>query len=689
MPAGGTHLELEIVCIDDSTEILDIYSQLFSDFGYKLVLLSDPSSAVEHIQNHSENILIIISDLKMGSVAGTDIRKAILARYSEIPFILISGFITKEIKKNSENLNISKYFEKPFDLQELRETIQFICDKRKKELKDQHEILLGFVEESLPLLEKIENINLELDEKNKDDDSFKEYLRILHTLKGTASGLKLIDMASFIHHYEDFVIQINRALIPLNTTHLNYLYQAIDALKAMMLMVREGRYNGYEKLPIKNLFKVELSDSKPSDDLNSLSKQSQEKSPENSASEKLMVPAELLDQFVEATGNLTMIMSTISSTLERIRQKYPQDQDINMLFDAIAQVKHENSFLQNSAEGLRKVPVGLVFKPFRRTVRDLAASLNKKVKLKLEGEDLRIDKAIAKALSNSLIHLLRNSLDHGIENPEERKKIGKSEEGNILCLIHQIADVIEVKISDDGKGMDVERIKSKALEKKLKTVSELSKMSEQEILGIIFEPGFSTAEKVNQVSGRGVGMDMVKNSVQEFNGKITVQSKLGNGSEICIQIPIPKSCLILKVIFVSINNKIFAVPQGELIRIVKPTQKNIFKIEGANCLEFQGVYLPILNLSNTNNQINDPQSSLMILGRDDKYYAFLIQNIIKMEEAVIRDLDIYSKIEAYPFMQAALEGQKNVAPILNCEILQKISKSENRFKQTTSPRLGA
>ena len=365
------------------------------------------------------------------------------------------------------------------------------------------------------------------------------------------------------------------------------------------------------------------SDSKPK-------KQREEKS------EVIRVDVDRVETLMNLVGELVLDRNRIvklSSTLE-----VSGEQELNeQLIEAITGMSRTVSDLQDAVMKLRMQPVKKIFSKFPRVVRDLAKKLNKKVQLILEGEDTEIDRSILDKLEDPLIHLVRNSLDHGIEKPEERLMAGKPEVGTIKLSALQEGDRIVISIEDDGKGINPEVIKRKAIEKGLITEEQAENMSDKEAYEIIFMPGFSTAEQISDVSGRGVGMDVVASTIHSLRGNIEIDSELGHGTKIVMKLPL--TVAIIRTLMVGINDRIFAIPLYSVVEIVRYNKENIKNVGNFKSFMLRDEVHLLFTL-NELFEIEDKKEKefIVIVKIGEKNIAIAIEDLFGEEEIVIKPL---------------------------------------------------
>jgi two-component system chemotaxis sensor kinase CheA len=288
---------------------------------------------------------------------------------------------------------------------------------------------------------------------------------------------------------------------------------------------------------------------------------------------------------------------------------------------------------------VRMLPIRHVFQRYTRMVRDLAKQKGKEVELSFSGEDTEIDKTVIDALGEPLIHLVRNSIDHGIETPEERVAAGKDRGGRIHLSAKHESSYIVITIEDDGGGMDAARIRSKAIEKGLIASDQV--LAEDDVYGLVFQPGFSTVETVSETSGRGVGLDVVKKVIADFNGIIEVKSVRGAGTVFSLKMPL--TLAIIPALLVEVSEELYAVPLMAVIESVKIRAEDIHRVDGREVVQLRGSVLQVKHLS-THLGLPSPERPLyfmVVVGRAEKKVGLLVDRLRGQQEVVIKALDDY------------------------------------------------
>ena len=398
----------------------------------------------------------------------------------------------------------------------------------------------------------------------------------------------------------------------------------------------------------------------------------------------IRVDVKRLDQLMNLIGELVLAKNRLIKIYNDVEERYEGEKFLEELNQVVSSISIVTTDLQIAVMKTRMLPIGKVFNKFPRLVRDLARELGKKVRLIIEGEDTELDKSIIEEIGDPLVHMIRNAIDHGIEPPEERVKAGKPEEGTIWLKAYNEGNMIVIEIKDDGRGMDPEKLKQKAIEKGIITPQEAENMSDKEAFMLIFKPGFSTAAKITNVSGRGVGMDVVKTNIEKLNGIIEVDSVPGKGSTFKLKIPL--TLAIIQALLVASQEDLFAVPLSNVIETVRIVEEDIYTIEGRSVLKLRDEVLPLVNMADIFNieKILMPEKYLyvVILGLGATKIGLIVDRFIGQEEIVIKSLGEFLK--GLPGIAGAtIRGDGRVTLIVDVASLMKLAKETHNKKLVT------
>ena len=345
-----------------------------------------------------------------------------------------------------------------------------------------------------------------------------------------------------------------------------------------------------------------------------------------------------LDQVLNLSGEIGLTKNRLNALRSDILSGHNDSETLHALDVAVSQLDLLVSDLQNAVMKTRMQPIGRLFQKYPRIARDLARNLGKDVELVLAGEDTEIDKTMIEDLSDPIIHLIRNAVDHGVENSAERAAAGKPTKSNVRLEARQEGDHIVIMVSDDGRGMDAERLRAKAVSKGLISDEEASTMDERQSFNLIFLPGFSTADQISDVSGRGVGMDVVRTNIQKLNGQIEIRSQQGKGTSLIISLPL--TLAILPVLLVRLGEQPFAVPLSMVREILPIDVSMVQEVGGRATMVVRGDVLPILPLSGL---LGWPQENVpeygVLMQTAELSFVLAIDSFAGREDAVIKSLD--------------------------------------------------
>lgn len=387
----------------------------------------------------------------------------------------------------------------------------------------------------------------------------------------------------------------------------------------------------------------------------------------NADATTIRVNTDKVDLLINLVGELVITQAMLAQTSSHIDPVMHES-----LLNGMAQLERNTRDLQETVMSIRMMPISFVFSRFPRVVRDLANKLSKQIELKTIGEGTELDKGLIEKLADPLTHLVRNSLDHGIEMPDVRLAAGKDAKGTItLRAFHQGSNII-IEVSDNGAGLNREKILAKAKERGLPVHDA---MPDQEVWQLIFAPGFSTADVVTDVSGRGVGMDVVKRNIQEMGGQVEISSEQGHGSTISIRLPL--TLAILDGMSIAVGGQVFIIPLTFISESLQPRTEDIKSISGqGTVVQVRGAYLPLVALHkvlNIKNAINEPERGILVLlEADGKKVALFVDELVGQHQVVLKSLEAnYRKV---PFVSGAtIMGDGRVAMILDVASLVRIN----------------
>lgn len=373
--------------------------------------------------------------------------------------------------------------------------------------------------------------------------------------------------------------------------------------------------------------------------------------------ERLDILMNLFEELVIDRGRLEQISSTL------------KDQELHETVERMSRVTGD---LQNIILNMRMVPVETVFNRFPRMVRQLARDLNKKIDLQIVGAETELDRTVIDEIGDPLVHLIRNALDHGVETPEVRRANNKSEEGTVVLRAYHSGNHVFIELEDDGAGINKEKVLSKAINKGIISKEVAKTLTNNQIAELIFASGFSTADQISDISGRGVGLDVVKNTIESLGGSITIESEEGKGSLFSIQLPLTLS--IISVMLVEIQAEKYAIPLSSIIETAIVNKNDLMHAHDQTVIDFRGKVVPLLFLKNIfdvpSAGIESDYYSVVIVRKGDKLAGLVVDGFIGQQEVVLKSLGTYLS-SAYAISGATILGDGQVALIMDCNALIK------------------
>jgi two-component system, chemotaxis family, sensor kinase CheA len=557
-------------------------------------------------------------------------------------------------------------------------------------------IIQDFVVESEELLQGMDQDMVALESAPHDADIINRIFRAMHTIKGTSGFLGFTPIVRLSHRAEDVLNTLRHGQAVLDRKSMDALLATRDQLGIMLHDIRQGGLQQYQletllsrleeaqkrlialppadevpgheseaataavaPQPTHQSASIEPSKFEPPAERSSRSSGRANEAPpvqketsESQPASTMRVDTRKLDELVNLIGELVLERNRLIQLSRDCSSGKLSSSDLHsLLTQSSARLSLVTDELQRAGLKTRMVPIETVFRRFPRLVRDVAHSLQKDVQLIIRGEDTELDKTMVELIADPLVHLVRNSLDHGIESPSVREQAGKPRQGTICIEARQEGDQIVIGISDDGAGMSPDRIARKAVEKGLVTPERLRLLSPREILDFIFLPGFSTAEKTSDLSGRGVGMDVVRSNLKKLNGSVEIDSHPGTGTNILLRLPL--TLAILPVLLVQVAEETYALPLRSVIETAQVNLQHVHLVEGCEVLCLRNETLPLLRLADIFetdvNQFVDRSSEVLeaqtrkvvILGVADKRVALLVDHLLGQEATVVKPLGSY------------------------------------------------
>lgn len=394
-----------------------------------------------------------------------------------------------------------------------------------------------------------------------------------------------------------------------------------------------------------------------------------------SVEQTVRVDVRRLDNLMNLIGELVLGKNRLIKIYGDVEERYDGEKFLEELNQVVSSISSVTTDLQLAVMKTRMQPVGKVFNKFPRMVRDLSRELKKSIDLVITGEETELDKSIVEEIGDPLIHIIRNSCDHGVESPEDRKALGKPEIGRVDLKAYNEGNHIVIEITDDGKGLDAEMLKLKAIEKGLISEKEADSMTDKEAFGIIFKPGFSTAKTISNVSGRGVGMDVVKTNVEKLNGIIEIDSEKGVGTTFKLKIPL--TLAIIQALLVGAQEEYYAIPLSSVIETVRIGQDEIYSVDGKSVLRLRDEVLSLVRLADIFgvDSVLETASEVyvVIIALAEQKIGVIVDYLIGQEEVVIKSLGYYLK-STRGIAGATVRGDGKITLIVDVAAMMEMAK---------------
>lgn len=469
------------------------------------------------------------------------------------------------------------------------------------------EMVADFLQNGDELLERLTQSMLALENNPDDSSCIEEIFRAAHTIKGTAGMLGLVCMEQLCHALESTFDRIRKKQLKITPALTDTLLVGWDIVRHLFELLRAGQQplaaidvyltrlqaaERGEQIPTET--QMAPSEKKSTDSIAAPADvHAKAETPRSDAVETIRVDLKRLDSLVNLVGELVIDRTRFAKIEEAMRLRGASADLSHQMAESVLLFGRHMNEVQNIIMKVRMVPVGNAFYKFTRVVRDLSRQCSKEVELVIEGGETELDKTLVEELGDPLVHLIRNSIDHGIEEPDERVRAGKPRKGTIRLSAQQQGNMIVICVEDNGKGLDVERIRAKAVKNGL--IKENENLGRKEIFNLIFEPGFSTAAKVTNISGRGVGMDVVRKNIQKLKGVVDLDSNTGEGTRITIKLPI--TLAIVPSLMVEVSGECFAVPLVNVIESIGISRDQIQQMGQAQFVKLRDEVIPLVRFA--------------------------------------------------------------------------------------------
>lgn len=549
------------------------------------------------------------------------------------------------------------------------------------------ELVAEFISEASESLLKLDSELVELESNPENYDLLSKIFRVMHTIKGTCGFLSLNKLAAVAHATENILDQMRNKKLQITSQNITIILESLDIIKSIIENIQN---NGAEPSTdyTNHINKINLCIN-GEDQIIKVEKQELEKQKtqvavveehnESNANQTVRVKVEVLDYLMQMISELVLNRNQLLQ-LDRVIRN-------NNLTSSLQNLTVLTTSLQEAIMGTRMQPIGNAWIKMPRIVRDLGKELSKKIKLEMIGQDTELDKQLIEALKDPLMHMVRNSADHGLEKEADRLAAGKPAEGTITLKAYHSNGSIVMEISDDGYGLNIPKIKNKILEKSLATEEELAVLSDEQIMQYIFKAGFSTADHITSVSGRGVGMDVVRNNIDSIRGNVEIKSTLGKGSTFIITIPL--TLAIIPILIVEAKGLKFGLPQANILEMLGVNENYQYKVEEINnhlILRLRDDLLPLIKLSEilklSEAELGD-EYYIVICEVNGVRFGLIVDNIYDTEEIVLKPMSAVLK-SIVTYSGITLLGNGEIITILNANEVAKQINPQNIESLKTS-----
>lgn len=585
------------------------------------------------------------------------------------------------------------------------------------------DIVADFLAEATESLDSLDQKFIELEKSPDDTGLLNDIFRSVHTIKGAAGFLGFEQMVEVTHITEDVLNKLRKGEMHVTSPIMDAILQSIDLIKVLLKNIKErndrkedcsvvisalqailsGNAGAKKDAPAplnenitapetpavlgvspeakapeavlpdanaddkKAATPVEQEKNAPQDASKARPKaEDAEKAKEKDKEQSIRVDIDRLDSVLNLAGELVLSRNRLQRLGLKLSELDIQTELAAHFNEAISQLDLVTSDLQLAVMKMRMQPVAKVFNKFPRLVRDLSRQTGKEIELKIRGEETELDKTVIEELGDPLVHLIRNSIDHGLESPDERALKGKPRCGTISLTAYQEGRHIMVSVEDDGKGIDPAVIKRSAVEKGLISMEDAERLSHSDILNFIFVPGFSTAKQISNISGRGVGMDVVKTNIMRINGTISTDSEVGKGTKITFRLPL--TLAIIQALTVAAGSEVYGIPLSTVIENIRLRDSDIKTVEGREVIHMRNTVYPILRLAGLIkgefSAANSEWKYVVIIGIGEKRIGLLVDKLHGQEEIVMKSMGEYLK-GTDGIAGACITGDGNVILILD------------------------
>lgn len=658
-----------VLIVDDEEEVVEHGARVAASLGFKILKAHAGDAALELLRG-ADLPFLILSDFRMPGLDGIQLCREVRKLPKSIPFVLISGRTDREIAVAGIQVGVTDILDKPFLDKDIAAILQKFADARiavlEEEAREVEEITTLFVDEATTLFEDLEKYILRLEGESVDPAVVDILFRNVHSVKGAAGAVPRGNWLSRLgHSFESCLSLVRTGNLQLDGAGIELFLLTSDLCQKLIQLIKIRQEPSPEfiqsvEICIQSLDAVRSGQAVPLQAVAPVVRaaKSENKSDAKSSDPKenpaenegIWVSNEKLDSFMRLSGELIVLKNYFQVLNQEPELRNLSSRVTGKITDFSYSLNKITDSLQDQIMSVRKVSLGRALSKLPRIFRQVTKEVDKKIKLNTEGFELGVDRTIANALSTCMTHLLRNAIDHGIEKTADRKETSKPAEGTITISAREQKGVIYISIADDGAGIDRDRVISRAIDKGLLEEEKRHTLTDAEAFDLLYLPGFSTAEKITGISGRGVGMDVVKSEIVNLNGKIRIDSKKGFGSSFNIEVPVPKTVMVEQTVLVKSKDKFIAVPLNAIAQLTSSSKMATTYVGDQLTCQFQGRTVLLKTYDQLSNQIiaSDIKKTspsyhegcpLVILQYKNDFLGLLVDSIQDQLEAVIRPFD--------------------------------------------------
>ena len=654
-----------------------------------------------------DTLQVIISDVENGDAEASDVSEVVTNLHN-----VLEGK-TVEVNRSNENVAPETVVEKKSEEVKKEKSTEVVdtspdhSESVDDDVNDgMKEILESFIIETEEILDVLDQDLLELEKNPKDQDLLNKIFRSAHTIKGTSSFVEFDQMTTLTHHLEDVLNKLRHQEMDVTSDVMDVLLEGADYIKELLHRFKDGNkdrldlddiiavliemYKTGGKAPESSAPKAEKSETAQATEAPKEKKKPTKSHSPQFKDQTIRVDVGRLDSLMNLVGELVASRNRLTQLSFDLSAEQEANEHVSNLSTTASQIDFVTSELQTAVMKTRMLPIGKVFNKFPRLIRDLAKEFNKQIELQISGEETELDKSVIEEIGDPMVHLIRNSADHGVETPAERIEKGKPAKGIVKLEARHEGNHIVILIEDDGAGIAVEKIKNKAIEKGILSEDESRLMSDKDAFNLIFAPGFSTAAKITNISGRGVGMDVVKTNIAKLNGVIDVESVEGEGTRFIIKLPI--TLAIIQGLLANVKEEIYIIPLASVSETISVKDEEIRTINNKEVVKNRDRILPLLRLEDIyqveGERKKTDKNYIVVVGLAEEQVGLVVEKLLGQQEVVIKSLGPYLS-EIKGISGSAIMGDGRVRMIVDIGELINLAKrkkeivSEANFESTT------